>query len=85
MMAVGRRGPGFLQIFRRFPQDENAGCNVSVSRGCLMTAVARTKLASPYQGTMLAVVAYTPDMEDHRLQRLTASAVWLRAALPGKS
>jgi hypothetical protein len=79
-MAVWRRGPGFLQIFRRFPQDENAGCNVSVSRGCLMTAVARTKLASPDHGTMLAFVAYTPDIE-----ACMALAVCLQAALPGKS
>ena len=50
-----------------------------------MTAVARTKLASPYHGTMLAFAAYTPDIEGHRTQRLTALAVWLRAAVPGKS
>ena len=78
-MAVGRRAPGFLQIVRRFPQDENAGCNVSVSRGCLMTVVARTKLPSPYRGTMLTFLAYTPGIEG-----CMELAVCSWAALPGK-
>ena len=50
-----------------------------------MTVVARIKPASPYHGTMLAFVAYTPDIEGPGKQRLTAAAVWLRAALPGNS
>jgi len=45
-----------------------------------MTAVAQTKLASPHHGTMLADVAYTPDIE-----ACMALAVCSRAALPGKS
>ncbi len=45
-----------------------------------MTAVARTQLASPYCGTMSVFVAYTPDIE-----ACMALAVWLRAAVPGKS
>jgi len=53
---------------------------VVVGRGCLMTAVAQTRLASPHRGTMLPFVAYTPGIE-----ACMALAVCLRAALPGKS
>jgi len=45
-----------------------------------MTAVARTRLASPSHGTMLTLVAYTPDIE-----ACMALAVCVLAALPGKS
>jgi hypothetical protein len=45
-----------------------------------MTAVAQTKPASPYHGTMLVFVAYTSGIEG-----CMALAVCLRAALPGKS
>jgi hypothetical protein len=45
-----------------------------------MTAVAQVKLASSPHGTMLALVAYTPDNE-----ACVALAVCLRAALRGKS
>jgi len=45
-----------------------------------MTAVAWIGLASPYHGTMLMFVAYTPDIEG-----FMALAVWSQAALPGKS
>jgi hypothetical protein len=45
-----------------------------------MTAMAQTKLASPHRGTMLALLAYTPDIE-----AFMALAVCLQAALPGKS
>jgi hypothetical protein len=45
-----------------------------------MTVVARTKLASPYHGTMLTFVAYTPGIEG-----CMELAVCSWAALPGKS
>ncbi len=45
-----------------------------------MAVVARTKLATPGHGTMLAFVAYIRDTEV-----LVALAVCLRAALPGKA
>ena len=45
-----------------------------------MTAVARRKLANSCHGTMLPAVTYTHDIEG-----FVAPAVWLRAALPGKS
>jgi len=82
MSQLGQRGPypaeitafgaarrRFLNIFR-FPQDGNAGYNVSVTgvvlvvrRGCLMTALARITLANRRIGTKLTFPAYTKDRE----------------------
>jgi len=76
----------FCKFFAAFGKTEmqavtsqSAGV-VLVRRGCLMTAVVRTGFASPSDGTMLTVVAYTPD-----IKACMALAVCLLAALPGKS
>jgi len=86
-MAVGRAAhEDFCKFFVSYRKTEmqastsqSAGV-VLVRRGCLMTVVALTKLASPHRGTMLGFAAYTPDIE-----ACMALAVCLRAALPGKS
>jgi len=86
-MAVGRAAhEDFCKFFvgsgkteMQAATSQSAGV-VLVRRGCLMTVVALTKLASPHRGTMLGFLAYTPDIE-----ACMALAVCLPAALPGKS
>ena len=76
----------FCKFFAAFGKTEmqavtsqSAGV-VSVRKGCFMTAVTRTGFASPSDGTMSTLVAYTPDIE-----ACMALAVCLLSALPGKS
>jgi len=86
-MAVGCAAhQDFCKFFVAFGKTEmqavtsqSAGV-VSVRKGCFMTAVTRTGFASPSDGTMSTLVAYTPDIE-----ACMALAVCSLAALPGKS